>query len=115
MAKRKTPKTEKVIDLTPKAEKITDEQLKKVQEVVNSINRSQIELGQLETRKHELLHSVAGIKDELSLLQSELKKEFIETEGKQKLLRNVLKNEADAASGKMDMAVQQAANNVKKD
>ena len=31
MAKRKTPKTEKVVDLTPKAEKITDEQLKKVQ------------------------------------------------------------------------------------
>ena len=76
MAKRKTPKAEEVIDLTPKAEKITDEQLEKVQEVVNNINRSQMELGQLETRKHELLHSVAGIKDELSLLQSELKKEY---------------------------------------
>ena len=76
MAKRKTPKVEKIIDLKPKAEKITDEQLKKVQEVVNSINRSQIELGQLETRKHELLHNVATIKDGLGLLQSELKKEY---------------------------------------
>ena len=76
MAKRKTPKTEKVLDLTPKAEKITDEQLKKVQEIINNLNRSQIELGQLETRKHEMLHIVAGIKDGLTALQSELKKEY---------------------------------------
>ena len=36
MAKRKTKK-EKVIDLKPKAEKITDNQLKEVQEVINEI------------------------------------------------------------------------------
>ena len=76
MAKRKTPKAEKVIDLTPKAEKITDEQLKRVQETVNNINRTQIELGQLEVRKHELLHSVATIKEGLSLIQSDFEKEY---------------------------------------
>ena len=76
MAKRKTPKAEKVIDLTPKAEKITDEQLKKVQNVVNNLNRSQLDIGQLETRKHELLHGVAGLRDELTLLQSELEKDY---------------------------------------
>ena len=76
MAKRKTPKAEKVLDLTPKAEKITDEQLKKVQEIINNLNRSQIELGQLETRKHEMLHIVAGIKDGLTTLQSEFKEEY---------------------------------------
>ena len=76
MAKRKTTKTEKVIDLTPKAEKITDEQLKKVQETVNNLNRSQMEVGQVETRKHELLHGIAGLRDELTLLQSELEKEY---------------------------------------
>jgi len=76
MAKRKTPKTEKVIDLTPKAEKITDEQLTKVQTTVSNLNRHQMELGQLETRKHELLHNVAGIKDEFTLMQSEFEKEY---------------------------------------
>ena len=76
MAKRKTPKADKIVDLKPKAEKITDEQLKKVQEVVNNINRSQMELGQLETRKHELLHIVAGVKEGLTVLQTELKKEY---------------------------------------
>ena len=76
MAKRKTPKMEKVIDLAPKAEKITDEQLKKVQETVNNLNRTQIEIGQIETRKHELLHNVAVIRDGLTLLQSEFKKEY---------------------------------------
>ena len=75
MAKRKTKK-EQVIDLKPKAEKITDEQLKKVQTTVSNLNRTQMELGQLETRKHELLHNVAGIKDGLTLIQSEFEKEY---------------------------------------
>jgi len=76
MAKRKTPKTEKIVDLKPKVEKITDEQLNRVQETVNNINRTQIELGQLEVRKHELLHNIATVKDGLSLIQSEFEKEY---------------------------------------
>ena len=76
MAKRKTPKTEKVIDLTPKAEKITDEQLKKVQETVNNLNRSQMEVGQIETRKHELLNGISGLREDLGKLQSEFQKEY---------------------------------------
>jgi PP-loop superfamily ATP-utilizing enzyme len=76
MAKRKTPKAEKVIDLTPKAEKITDEQLKKVQETVNNLNRSQMEIGQMESRKHEMLHGVAGLRDDLAKLQTEFQKDY---------------------------------------
>jgi hypothetical protein len=71
MAKRKTPK---VKDLRP--EKITDEQLKKIQDTVNGINRAQIEIGQLETRKHEILHGIAGLRDQLTLLQTEFEKEY---------------------------------------
>ena len=69
-------KKEKVVDLKSKPEKITDEQLKKVQETVNTINRAQIEIGGMELRKHEVLHQLAGVKDELTLLQDELKKEY---------------------------------------
>ena len=76
MAKRKTPKAEKVIDLTPKPEKITEEQLKKVQETVNNLNRSQMEIGQMESRKHELLHGVGGLRDDLAKLQTEFQKDY---------------------------------------
>ena len=74
MAKKK--KKEKVIDLKPKAEKITDEQLKKVQDTVNGINRSQLEIGSIELRKHEMMHNIAGLRDELTLLQKEFEKEY---------------------------------------
>ena len=69
-------KKEKVVDLKPKAEKITKEQLEKVQNSVNNINRVQLEIGSIELKKHELMHNVAGLRDELVLLQSEFEKEY---------------------------------------
>ena len=76
MAKVKTPKKEKMVDLKPKAEKITDEQLQKVQNIVNAINRAQLELGMMETKKHSLLHQVANIQEQLTVMQAELEKEY---------------------------------------
>ena len=69
-------KKEKVIDLKSKPEKITDEQLEKVQNTVNTINRAQMEIGRLETQKHNLSHQVAGLQDELKLIQDELEKDY---------------------------------------
>ena len=69
-------KKEKVVDLKPKAEKITEEQLKKVQETVNSINRAQLEIGSIEVRKHEMMHQIAGLRDNLTLLQGEFEKDY---------------------------------------
>jgi hypothetical protein len=76
MAKVKTPKKDKIVDLKPKAEKITDEQLQKVQNVVNTLNRAQLELGMIETKKHSLLHTIMTIQDQLTLIQSEFEKEY---------------------------------------
>ena len=59
-----------------KPEKITDEQLKKVQDTVNSLNRSQLEIGSMELKKHELMHQLAGVRDELTVLQGEFEKEY---------------------------------------
>tara|TARA_R110002167_G_scaffold169720_1_gene367611 strand:+ start:421 stop:726 length:306 start_codon:yes stop_codon:yes gene_type:complete len=59
-----------------KPEKITDEQLKRVQDTVNNINRSQLEVGSMEIQKHELMHKIAGSRDELTLLQGEFEKEY---------------------------------------
>ena len=69
-------KTEKVVDLKPKVEKVTDEQLKRIQGTVDKINHTQMNIGQLETRKHQALHYIAGVNDELSLLQNELKEQY---------------------------------------
>ena len=75
MAKRKTKK-EKIVDLKPKAEKVTTEQLEKIQKLVNTINRSQMDIGNLESRKHQVLHFLAGTNDELQLVQDELMKDY---------------------------------------
>ena len=53
-------KKEKVIDLKP--EKITDEQLKKIQDTVNGMNRAQLEIGTMELKKHEMLHGISGLR-----------------------------------------------------
>ena len=59
-----------------KPEKITDEQLKKVQDTVNNLNRSQLEIGSMELKKHEIMHKMAGLRDELTVLQGEFEKEY---------------------------------------
>jgi len=59
-----------------KPEKITEDQLKKVQDTVNSLNRSQLDIGSMEVKKHELMHQVAGLRDELTVLQGEFVKEY---------------------------------------
>ena len=59
-----------------KPEKITDEQLTKVQTTVNNINRTQLEIGSLEVKKHEMMHGIAGLRDELTLLQGEFEKDY---------------------------------------
>ena len=59
-----------------KPEKITDEQLKKVQDTVNTLNRSQLDIGSMEVKKHELMHQIAGLRDELTMLQGEFEKEY---------------------------------------
>ena len=78
MAKTKTKSTSKKIKELKgiKPEKITAEQLEKVQNTVNSINRAQLEIGSMELKKHEMLHQIAGLRDELTLLQGEFEKEY---------------------------------------
>ena len=75
MAKTKTKK-EKIVDLKSKPEKITDEQLKKVQDTVNTLNRFQLDIGSMELRKHDLLHGIAGLRDELTILQKDFEKDY---------------------------------------
>ena len=65
MAKRKTPKVDKVVDLKPKAEKITDEQLQKLQKSVGNINRAKTELGALELQKHSIVKIIEELAEKV--------------------------------------------------
>ena len=59
-----------------KPEKITDEQLEKVQTLINDINRSQMELGQMETKKHAILHHVSSLQEAIGVVREEFEKEY---------------------------------------
>ena len=59
-----------------KATKITKDELNKVQSIINNINRAQLEIGSFETKKHNMLHHVGILQDELSKLQVQFKKNY---------------------------------------
>ena len=69
-------KKEKIVDLKSKPEKITDEQLKKVQTLINDINRSQMELGQMDTKKHAILHHVSSLQEAIGVVREEFEKDY---------------------------------------
>ena len=78
MATTKTKGTSKKIKELKgiKPEKITDEQLEKVQTLINDINRSQMELGQMETKKHAILHHVSSLQEAIGVVREEFEKDY---------------------------------------
>ena len=81
MAKTKLKKedstSKKIKELTgKKPEKISEEHLEKVQDVINNINRSQIEIGTIETKKHNLLHNISILQEKIGEMQIEFEKEY---------------------------------------
>ena len=81
MAKTKLKKenstSKKIKELTGvKPEKVSDEQLKKVQSVINDINRAQIEIGTVETKKHGILHHISTLQEKIGEMQVEFEKEY---------------------------------------
>jgi len=69
-------KKEKLVDLKPKADKISEEHLKEMQEVVNVINNLQFKVGQLEGQKHGLLHELGLSQKKILDLQDVFSKEY---------------------------------------
>ena len=69
MAKRKTPKANK-------PSKINNEDLNSLQELVDNINRTQMQIGLAESQKHNLLHAAFGLNEKLSLLRKKFKQEY---------------------------------------
>ena len=59
-----------------KPEKITEDQLKKVQDVINDINRSQMEIGAMETKKHAIMHHITSLQEAVGEMRNEFEKEY---------------------------------------
>ena len=74
MAKNTTKKIKEL--KAEKPSKITNEELNQVQSVINDINRAQLEIGSIESKKHGLLHHVATIQERLGEMQSEFEKTY---------------------------------------
>ena len=58
------------------SKKLTQEELKGLQEVVNAMNSIQLQIGGLEARKHELLHSMEDAKVKLAEVQKQLEEVY---------------------------------------
>ena len=56
--------------------KIKESELKNLQELVSETNKQQLQLGQLETQKHAILHNLVETQKKFSELQAELEKEY---------------------------------------
>tara|TARA_R110000796_G_scaffold147043_1_gene263783 strand:- start:1396 stop:1638 length:243 start_codon:yes stop_codon:yes gene_type:complete len=58
------------------SKKLTPEELKNLQDAVNSLNQIQLQVGGLELQKHELQHAAAEARVELEKVQKELEDEY---------------------------------------
>ena len=67
---------EKLVDLKPKVDKISDEHLKEMQDIVNAINSIQFNIGKIEGQKHSLLHELVVSQKKILDLQSTFSKEY---------------------------------------
>ena len=76
MAKTETPKTEKVIDLTPKAEKITEQQLTKLQSNIKTVDKLTVDVGRMEVSKWGLIKAMQKIQKNIEDIRLEFISEY---------------------------------------
>ena len=62
--------------MTKEVKKVTDEQLKELQDVVNKLNQIQMQIGGLALQKHELSHAMVEVNADLQTKKKELEKEY---------------------------------------
>ena len=66
----------KVEDIAQDVNKITDEELKSVQEKVNAINQVQMQIGGLEVQKAIGIESLKAVQEELKVIQTSLEETY---------------------------------------
>ena len=76
MAKTKTPKTEKVIDLTPKAEKINAQELAKLQATIKTIDSLTVDVGRIEVQKYGLMKAMGNVQQDVETMRQEFNDKY---------------------------------------
>jgi len=78
MATTKTKGTSKKIKELKgiKPEKVSNEDLQKLQTAVSNMNQAFIELGRLTASQHSRSHQIAGMQDEFDLLREEMRTSY---------------------------------------
>mgnify|MGYP005825793117 CR=1 FL=1 len=69
MAKRKTPKVDKVIDLTPKAEKISEQELTSLQATIKTIDKLTVDVGRMEIQKYGLMKAMESVQQNIETIR----------------------------------------------
>jgi hypothetical protein len=69
-------KKKKLVDLKPTVEKITEKELKSIQDMVQVINKSQMQIGGLETQKFDAISKLKHFQSELNKVQLELEDKY---------------------------------------
>ena len=76
MAKTETPKTEKVIDLTPKAEKINTQELAKLQATIKTIDSLTVDVGRIEVQKYGLMKAMGNVQQDIETMRQEFNDKY---------------------------------------
>ena len=66
----------KVEDIAQDVNKVTDEELKSIQEKVSQINQVQMQVGGLEVQKVAAIEMLKAFQDELVVIQNELEEKY---------------------------------------
>jgi hypothetical protein len=66
----------KVEDIAKDVKKITEEELKSVQEKVNAMNQAQMQVGGLEVQKNVALETLKGLQMDLQVIQKDLEEKY---------------------------------------
>ena len=65
-------KNKKTIEVKERVEKISEKDLKKLQDIANKINGLHFNIGRIESQKHNLLHELALGQDTIKLSQEDM-------------------------------------------
>ena len=76
MAKRKTPKAEKVVDLAPKPEKINEQQLAKLQATIKSMDQFTGDIGRMEIQKQGLIKAMDRLSNDINKMRMDFSREY---------------------------------------
>ena len=76
MAKTETTKKEKLVDLNPKPEKITEVELNKLQSSIKTIDHLVADIGQMSLRKYSLMKAMDKIQNDLEILRKDFQDKY---------------------------------------